>query len=328
MMEKSEVVCMGDQSPWAGGLLRLEVMRKQNIQSVYFIQDVDVPWVSVGCLRPKISYGWPKPLYFSLATRNPWSLDTPEVSLRAPESSLKTPKGLSRLVGGSTAQTILGMRNSRELMDLVLKMLDEEKEWAKRVSELIGTPKKENQEFDLHECRSIVEIVEKMNPTDIPVRSFVEMFADSKPLIFGNVPREHFWEVDKHGVRNVCTTCSNGKLIVPKGEVLILELASRGWAMGCTGMGYLKKSIDLRDRYLPGLPIKVCYINFNWKLNEDPINALLEIFQEKKRKRKQEVPNFNGTADKLVQYWKNRPTSVSFSILGGNLNPSFQTRIY
>lgn len=322
-VHQDEVICMGDQSPWAGGLLRLAAMREHTSNLLYYFHDGDAPWVIGNSPEPRIAKGFPKNSYFSLATRHPWSMVTPDVSLEAPRTSLKTPMGLSRLVGGYTQRMIFGMRKSPQLVQLVSELLSEELRWAENLSDWLGM----HNRYDMPECDDVLDIAEAFNQTDIPVRSFVELFRDSEPLVKKYLPPSYFWEIDlKKGTRKPCH--SFDKPVMPKGKAVPLEIAARGWSLGCTHLGYLKPVLDLRDRFCPGLPIKIYHINFDWKVKIDPIEYLLETFRAKKRKRNQSVPEFNGEEEKIRSYWRNRPTSASFSVLEGDLRPTFIRKVY
>ena len=321
---EGEVICLGDQSPWAGGLLRLAAMREYTDNLIYFFHDGDAPWVSGNSPEPRIIQGWPKESYFSLATRHPWSLAIPNLTLEAPRTSLGTPMGLSRLVGGPTQQMIFGMRDSSPLVDLVSDLLHQEISWAERLGDWLGIDGR----CELPESGSVLEIAESLNTTDIPVKSFVELFLNEKPLTKKDLPSSYFWEIDfNEGTRKACSS-SNGRPVIPKGIALPLEIAARGWALGCTHLGYLQKVLQLRDRYYPGLPVIIYHINFDWEIDPDPIDFLLDIFKERKRKRNQNVPDFNGEGEMIKGYWRNRPTSASFSVLGGRLRPSFVRKVY
>ncbi|MFP4022753.1 MAG: hypothetical protein ACLFTS_02815 [Candidatus Paceibacterota bacterium] len=318
-----ETICLGDQSPWAGGLLRLAAMREYTSDLKYFIHDGDAPWVAGNYDTPRVVKGWPKPSYFSLATRHPWSLATPDVSLEAPQASLKTPKGLSRLVGKTTKRTIFGMVNDPQLLELVKEILCEELAWSERLGDWLGVGGR----YEIPKNGNLLELAEDLNPTDIPVKSFVELFRESLPLVYKELPKSYFWEIKPDdGTRMPCAGL-NGNIVIPKGKALPLELAARGWALACTCLGYLDDVVALRDGYFPGLPIKIYYIDFDWKIEPDPVNFLLESFKEKKKKRGQKIPDFNGAEDSLNDYWKKRPTSISSKVLGGKLRPSFVRKV-
>ncbi len=323
-VQQDEVICMGDQSPWAGGMLRLSAMREYTSNLIYFFHDGDAPWVPGSIPEPRVEYGWPKNSYFSLATRHPWSLVTPDISLNGPRASFNSPKGLSRLVGAGTQRMIYGLSSSPQLMKLVTLMLKEEKDWAERLGDWLGVKK----DYELPECEDVLELAENLNQTDIPIRSFVDLFRDKPPLIKEGLPERYFWEIDfNEGTRKPCQGL-NGKDVIPKGVALPLEIAARGWALGCTHIGYLKEVLRLRDHYFPGLPVKIYHISFDWEMEKDPIEFLLDAFKEKKKRRKQSIPDFKDNGERISSYWKNRPTSVSAAVLGGNLRPSFFRKVY
>lgn len=323
-VDQNEVICMGDQSPWAGGMLRLYAMRKHTSNLKYFFHDGDAPWVFSSLPEPRVEQGWPKSSYFSLATRHPWSLVTPDISLHGPRASLKSPKGLSRLVGRGTQSMIYGMNSSPQLIKLICDFLNEEKEWADRLGDCLGV----KNDYELPKCETVLDLAENLNRTDIPIQSFVDLFRYRQPLIKEDLPERYFWEIDfEEGTRKPCREL-NGKDVIPKGVALPLEIAARGWALGCTHIGYLENVLTLRDRYLPGLPVKIYHISFDWELESDPVEFLLETFRERKRCRKQKTPDFGDAGEKISSYWRNRPTSVSADILGGNLRPSFVRKVY
>lgn len=321
---QDEVICMGDQSPWAGGLLRLSAMREHTKSLIYFLHDGDAPWVASSSPKLRVEHGWPKDSYFSLATRHPWSLVTPDISLHGLRTSFNSPEGLSRLVGAGTQRMICGLSSSPQLIKMVFSLLKEEKDWADRLGDWLGI----KNDYELPECENILDLAERLNRTDIPIGSFVDLFRDESPLIKEELPERYFWEVDfKEGTRKPCEEL-NGKDVIPKGLALPLEIAARGWALGCTHIGYLKDVLKLRDYYFPGLPVKIYHISFNWEMENDPIYFLLEAFKEKKRRRKQNIPDFGDSGEKISSYWRNRPTSVSAAVLGGNLCPSFIRKVY
>ena len=73
-------IILGDQSPWAGGMLRwYAASQALDNEICYFIQDVDVPWVQCGSPDLRILRGWFS--YYSMACKYHWTFCVPEARL-------------------------------------------------------------------------------------------------------------------------------------------------------------------------------------------------------------------------------------------------------
>jgi len=329
------MLLLGDQSPWGGGLLRWLVAKEQFPQEeiLYFVQDADMPWLPGGD-RVSICKGW-KTKYWSLATRIPWSSDTPED--RFSESfvgTLKMPKGLQYLVGPRTSYIIANER-ARNMANLFVKeMLETEINWARNLRELSG---KEQPQImpaisgDVYKATR--QLADCHNLSD-EIHSLVKHFTDNPVRLASVLPEEYYWRITDDYRRINATETKNG-ILVPKGKILPLEYATRGWTLGCTGLSYLFEVLKVRDLFIPNLKVKILKISFNWQLDENPFDLLAEVYKKRKLEQAQkrgteykdelsEISRRSRVTKIISDYWSGRPTSLSYLILGGNLNPSFE----
>ena len=82
----------------------------------------------------------------------------------------------------------------------------------------------------------------------------------------------------------------------------------------------------MRDKFVPGLKLKFLEISFNWQLNPNPIEAMWDVFKVKKQLRGQYPQKPTNDFERINAYWMNRPTTISYKILGGDLNPEIRYR--
>lgn len=156
------------------------------------------------------------------------------------------------------------------------------------------------------------------------VHSFFELFQESPPLLSSELPDHEFWHCTPSGLRR--PTPGKSTFRVPKGRALILEIAARGWFLGCTHLSYLEDVLHLINRYLPGLPIHLLRISFDWKPTViKPMLTILKAHNEKRKLRDKSLCDSSSSAFRAIEhYWRQRPSSISFHHLGGELNPCFE----
>lgn len=321
------MILLGDQSPWAGGLVRWLALKKLGIHEiVYCQQDADTPWKQEGDrVKVRVKRGWPH--YWSLACRYPFSPSIPGLTLPHIRDTVKAPSGLQYLQGGNTARTIAAENTSPNgaVNGMLIDMLREEKQWAATVARFIGSTDGSRIEIS---ARTPLEIAQTLADALMlgKVESLVELFGDSPPKTVGELPPQCFWSIDEDGIREEYQGFARPRdRIVPKGIALPLEVAARGWQLGFSSLGYLEKVTALRDRYLPGLEIQAVRIGFRWHIGADPVSAFVEYYLERKKRRREEpaVPD-EQSIDKIRRYWAGRPTAISYLVLKGELNPTLE----
>jgi hypothetical protein len=316
-----QTLVLGDQAPWAGGLLRAWVARTAlQIHPDYYLQDLDTPWCATS-ERLAIKNGWNH--YWSLACRYPWSFSVPGASVNDVLNTTQSPHGLAYLVGPKTDTTIYSQNACPLLGRLVPALLQREVTWAGRIAQWSGlTPPQdlcwpaENIRRLAHACAEIVGIES--------VQSFFELFRASPPWLYAHLPDHLFWHVTPTGTR--LHAYAPRAFPVPRGRTLILEIAARGWVLGCTHLPYVQDVLHLRDHYLPGLIIRLLLIAFDWDIADyNPMHTVLAVHNHQ-RKRRGKLPLDGSTAAlaAIEAYWRKRPSSISYHILGGRLNPRFQ----
>lgn len=324
-------VVLGDQSPWAGGLLRYKVLKAVANDVEYNFQDADSPWRQDGISYIKLKRGWVD--YWSLANRHPLSFSTPTARMDSIRQSMGSPDGLSYIAGPKTHKTLKSEINNTKLVDLTKEMLMEEATWATKVADWIGNSN------GVYKGQQIQEVI-KGNSTSIKdiltfvancdglsadeILNFSDKFKFNTSNLTDYLPKNYYWNIDSGGNRHEFVNTNNkseSRNILPKGRALPLEICARGDTLAFTGLSYLDQVIDLRDRYIPSLKLKLLQIHFNWEINPDPIETMWNIFEKKKKGRSQSIDKPINELQDIKDYWSQRPTSVSYSILGGNLNP-------
>jgi hypothetical protein len=317
------VIVLGDQSPWCGGLLRYQVVREMYSEAevLYFFHDTDAPWVqSGGCVTiSRGNFAWPP--YFSLAVRFPWSFAVPGIGQDAIAQSVlgtfKDRGGLWYLTGPATIKIIAGCNG--EVVPWVRLMLQEEVAWAKFVAEVLG--QEIVSEISITSDNDLVGLVSALNGGMI--RKSTEVFSEQL-LLTRALPASHYWLTDVNkGFRRKWTgeKLNKGEILVPGAEALVLEFAARGWLVGCTNLAYLQRVEQVRNRFTPGLKIKIAQVIFHWALEKDPVSVLMDYYRARKRRRNQTPAEVSEPVlENIRSYWRSRPTSISYHILGGNLN--------
>lgn len=336
------MIILADQSTWNGGILRWMAVQKEfsDAELRYYVHDMDAPWVQCGG-APRIINGWPKPAYWSLAARYPWSLETINADFLAARAALGSPRGLAYLAGPRTSETILSLGNKSFLNELIADLLWEEVRWARIIADLLDIRHPEMEfEFpsniwDLSQYLADLSAKKMGIKSCTQVGSLVKLFGKKPPLLLGVLPNKYFWLISSNGLREEYDgrkKLGPGDILVPKGFAIPLEISAKGWTIGVQGIKYADQVRRLRDTYAPGLKIKVLEVRFDWQLYVDPIAALLERFLEKKRKRMRKkgirdykLPSFpQEIVDEIRSYWSQWPTSISWLILGGELNPTIK----
>lgn len=336
-------VVFGDQSPWAGGLVRAAATKAilGDTPVIYCMQNADNPWRQEGN-GLKIKEGWPKPFYWNLATRIPNSLEIPEMSENSPlekmRQSIKSPRGMSYLVGNSTHGTIYSHNSNHEVLSLLEKMLGNELDWAARTSEFMGNKNGVERanalKNDLFKTpKSITELTmdlaERSGVHSGTIDNIVESFRREPAAFIGILPDENYWVINKSGERTTyknTETISRSDTIVPKGKILPIELAQRGLILGYTGLSYLPEVVEIRDEYNLDVPLRLLQVEFNWTLPNDPIQRMWEAFETKKAARGDVVDKPDNALEAVKAYWAQRPTTLSHLVLGGELNPKLTYR--
>lgn len=331
----SKSIILGDQSPWAGGLVRMEVIEGLLGSTTYHIQDADTPWKTDGYSRVLIRRGWSD--YWSLANRYPFSFSIPNTRVDNMRQSLGSPDGLAYLIGPKTSATIMSEFNNRSVGLLVNQMLREEAEWATKVAEWMSEPDaiargKQIQKL-FEEDKSLKDVLSSVMSLSIShshdTSSFIESFREKPVQLVGAIPINNYWVIDKDGRRrelDTKTVLNNGEVLLPKGKAVPLEISARGDVLGFTGLSYLDGVIGMRDKFVPGLKLKFVEIKFNWQLNPNPLEAMWEAFKVKKQLRGQSPQKPINDFERINAYWMNRPTTISYKILGGDLNPELRYR--
>jgi hypothetical protein len=331
------MIILGDQSPHIRGLLRWSVLRnaKPEEEIAYFLHDSDSPWVQES-QELAIRNGWKE--YFSIASRFPWTPDTPgasEIDLDRQNSirnSLRAPAGQVYLSGPVGAETIFSERGNPILRNVFGRILKSELEWMAVLRQLLGRGR--GIDLDILGDGSSFSMTKQLSLSlgiKGDVGSSVPFFRDSPPLTRGVFSIEHFWFIDRDGKRYLGrNSTEKGGTLVPKGEILLLEFALRGWKLGFSQIPYIERTLELRDRFLPGVKMNLIQIEFDWRIPEDPVYVIREEFLKKKFQRWEKggsdstkrPANFPSEFwEKISGYWSKSPTALGFLSLGGDLNP-------
>lgn len=323
-------IFLADQCPWAGGLMRFNAVINNPQYSTgkvqYLFQDADYPWIVDGGLPRTVSNKWPE--YWALCWRYPWTLSCPDVSLSHAITVLKSPTGIDLLHGYRSPKVIYKIGESDTgITDFIRAGFEKETRWMASLCQILAhqiIPARVPTEFGVRGISAFFSEMLEIPETLRPKMGLVEYFRNDPPKLWGQIPNENFWGIDKTGSRNEVWSFDSldGVTIVPKGAALVLEIAARNLWLGVTKLGYLTDSLKLRDWRIPGLKIKILQIEFDWKPQVDPIGAQVQEYLKVRRKTLIEPPE-PDLLDKIRSYWSGRPTPLSYSILGGELNPSF-----
>jgi hypothetical protein len=300
---------LGDQEPQNGGLLREEALRKKypNAEVEYLEQDADTPWVEVGdAVNPKIKSGW-GPTYWSKARRLPYAPSVPGTDIQELRNSPNGTQGLHYVVGPKTGLTTYGHKqlgDKSPLHEIDRKLRAEEERWFNYLRNVTGISGKANTQ-DLIKMRK-------------DARGIVEHFRDNPVKLRKDLPHSYYWVVSREGVRHeyVGNQLRPGEVLVPKGVVLPLEMAASGKTIAATGLGYMGKTQEVRDKYVPGLKIPTARIEFKTTNAVDPMRAQVNDYNARKKARNTEPKVISEeTLNKVSEYWSGRPTSASVASL-------------
>ncbi|MEK7175212.1 MAG: hypothetical protein AAB693_00175, partial [Patescibacteria group bacterium] len=311
-----KMIHLGDQSPWLGGLLRAKVLVEAGEEVKYFTVDTDFPFVVTGNPLAVIK-GWPA--YSSIAVRCPWTPCAPEV--KAETSSMisswaNSPPGMSYLGGPrKEVKSILELDKDPSLIKLLKEMIQVEISWASKISSSskIFT-------LDFERISELTSKLHLMLRGAGQINSFSGFFQDSTPKLWKYFPSEYFWEIGPWGRAEVGASNRTG-IIIPKGKIIPLEIAARGYELGCTNLPYLDEVVKLRDQFIKDLPIKIVRVNFNWTFPDSihPFEKLIDSFTARERNKKEAMEEVKILAEVVKKYWEGRPSVVSYLILGGSL---------
>lgn len=334
------MIVLGDQSPLSGGLLRWLAVEKElgkEEEILYFLQDADNPWRQEGIPDIRIKKGWTN--YWSLASKYPWSFQTPGIKRERVDriiQCLGAPRGLHYLRGPKTDRTIYSeFAENEEVQKLFCQLIKEEVDWANQLASFLD--KSGNNELKVNRAKQALRLLFYQVPSILglgKIQSLVELFQQNPPLLLQELPSTFFWCLDKQGYRRTCLAtkvqAKNKNLtLVPKALALPLEFAIRGWTFVYSNIDYLPKVAELRDEYLPGLEIETIKANFNWTLNDDPLNGGLERFKQRKEIRGERplLPSRQEIAQ-IQDYWQQHPTPISWLTLGGELNYNLERQTF
>lgn len=335
------MIILGDQFPLGGGLLRHKALLNSMAQNKmpaeeirYDWHDIDAPWKQNGNKDVKIARKFTD--YWSLGLRHPFSLITPEVRLENVGSSFKSPNGLSFLTGPKTNKTIRSENKTSLVLENVKEIIIEDVEWMSKVAKIIGknakeTEKKEKIIFEaVGKSQTIIELFCLIGEICLGfsgIKSTFEIYEEN-PIKERFLPDKFFWKISKDNFRRseLVDSSLNGKeIIVPKGVALFLDFSFRGFKTGFTGCGYLSKTEELRNQFLPSVKLKFIKISFNWTFPENPIDILFNKFLERKRKRGENILEMPTESLQVIKnFWQNRPTELAYFFLGGELNSSIR----
>lgn len=332
-MSTNEIkVILGDQSPWTGGWLRMQAVAAASLPYTYLVQDADAPWKQNGTtISVSTKNRWTD--YWSLASKYPFTPSAPGVEIGNVRNLYKAPNGLSYLVGPNTSKTIHSERHDHQIAKLVKNLLIHEANWAKTVGKVLGIASESDYRADqwidtLTGCHAIDDIYHSVGQTHGIDRyqGFVDFFSNNPPLLTDALGRQRYWSIDKQGHRHEYSQRPDG-VIVPKGQVLVLELSAMGFVLAYTGLQYLDKQIQLRNQLVPGLELNLLQVTFAWSLFPNPLTQLVNEFAQRKAARNETVNVTDEDIRSIQDYWEGRPTSISQSILGGVLNPSLNKQV-
>lgn len=305
-------ILFGDQVPRNGGLLRMTaaLQSRRFEEVVYCRQDADTPWRETGQARVKITDRWCD--YWSLGVRFPWTLSVPQVDMQGVRASLRIPTGLSHLAGPRTNITL----HTFPQPEFDAQLYGREVDWFLQLSEYLGI-----------EARPAPDFEDGFGQAD---NGLVSMFQEEPPKLLGQIPSEYFWEIDLSSGTRVKWdgTFRASKIYVPSGIALPLEVAARSMWIGCTSLGYLTRSLELRDRFLQGHSVSVCVVSFSWQLSYDPLEVLQSVYVTRRKAAGKQAQILSPEdVSKILAYWRQRPTSLGYHMLGGQLNPSFNFHV-
>ncbi|MDP2629439.1 MAG: hypothetical protein Q8P45_01925 [Candidatus Harrisonbacteria bacterium] len=323
-----ESLILGDQSPWAGGLLRWFILRRifPKAQIHYHLHDSDTPF-AVPAPSPRKKRGWVP--YWAIAARNCFALDIPGYRIDPVMDSMQSQSGLSYLAGPSNFEVIGALEEGSQVVELTASLLQDSQDWLSRLCNFCG--QREAERFEIESRAGVLGIVQSLaKQAHLPgeeIGTTLEIFAGSPPLLWGTLPPEYFWKISD-GRRSSADKLSSMKdgILVPKGVALLLEFSARGWRVAQTACAYTEEILALRDKYLPSQKLRFLKVGFDWELSSiDPVSAQVEAYQKKKAKSGRPAAAMDEEALRQIRsYWRQRPTLMAYLALGGDLHPTFQ----
>lgn len=317
MIDAPDTIALNDPTSW-NTLLPAFAVEKAGKNVRCFVEDAAAPWLEgheIGIRRK-----WPWPHRHRIASRFPWSPTTPDLHLESVAATLKTPWGLHYLIGPPDGKSAFEHEYTPELQEAARRLLQEEERWARVVAEWMGDddPDKPLADFPkqtppLRVAQGLAGILGTQAP-----ESAVLFFQESPSRLAQEtaLPERYFRK-------------SPGGVMVPKPAALPLEWAARGHHILQSNEAFSNEIRSLRDTYLPGVSLRVATIVFNWELATDPLEALVAAYRKKKQERGTpfQEPRLEEL-DAIRTYWQTHPTTVSYLVLGGTLNPSLTFHDY
>jgi hypothetical protein len=339
------VMC-GDQSPLNGGLIRAALLAKADpsLEIIYCFHDTDAPWLQTGGSVRLVKGGWPE--YWALAARIPHSPDIPGLAGSAEwqrlRDSLDVPPGIVYLAGPKTNETIASTNACPIVGERMCDMHRIEGHWAGALNSILGRycgilgriPSR------LSDVPSAIESRFARDKLDIEVVRSTEFWRDHPVQFHRMVPPAYYWQLDEEHRRYPWSggVLPRGHYLAPKALVRSIEEAALGIVDCFTGIPYLDKVVELRDEYVPGLPLPHIRMTIQWTLPLDPLVAMEHAYRAKKRRRiakkREKSPDYEeeilslplDEAQAIGEYWHGRPTSIAHEILGGELAATLEHR--
>jgi phosphoribosylaminoimidazole-succinocarboxamide synthase len=334
------------------------------ITASYLHQNADNPFVSVGAPNVKIKGGYVP--YFNTAGRNPFSPSGFQKEENGLMNSfrqyLEAPPGLMYLTGSKTNTTFYSLELAdsnpegmpshitglvEPVRELSKKILLAQIEWGRQIAQW---SEYEEGEKIAQEMRKIVEnstaphigghsfnIYEEVFGKPRELGSVIETFQQPKslePFLDGSTDLdvgEYFWVIDlETGTRRAATRedlkNSSKIAIVPKGVMLPIEIALRGYTLGFTGMSYAKKVEELRAKLFPKLQelqelqeLKIPIMQFEFEMEyPEAMDKKLRDFIEKRKDKGKPVNEeiLQEAHYQANKAWEGRPTLL-FALITG-----------
>ncbi|MEM4188629.1 MAG: hypothetical protein QXN56_05705 [Candidatus Hadarchaeum sp.] len=239
---------LGDQSPWARGLLRALALKKAGLDFVYFIHDLDMPWLNVGSHEVKIVRTNKWPSYCSIKSIRVGSYPS---SLNL--EKLSPPSSFAYLSGGRSPETIRSISSSSKVIKLFKEMLEEEISFYERLADkdLSGLREILNQSPD------IINFAKRIGAQlGIEVMTISDFFSVSEHQGFSLDPSE-MWAIDDNFRRYSAESVKNIKLAfcIPKGKALPRVLSDMGYDVAATNLPYGGHQVSITFEWNWSLPL-------------------------------------------------------------------------
>ncbi len=334
-----KVFC-GDQAPLDAGFLRYKTLAQLGNDVTYYWQDADRPWANQSRRTVDVKEGWQS--YWSLAGKVPCTPSSPNKSASNITNALGAVDGLLYLSGPDNSQTIKGVNKDRAVVGLMQRILTTELDWSKSLQEWNGNS---DHRF-VDELRRTIERSASLDQMWITPEAFgmpqnfttmTELFAGDGAKLTDRIPSSYYWFIDRDGQRFQYNG-QKGGTVIPKGEILPLELSALGYTIGCTALPYLGETLNLRSRFCSGLPIKILSVNFAWDQAQLLMDGVLNAYLNGAGPRnKRSIPGSRRQIEQyvleenipeIVRYWQRKVTTLSYLVHGGNLNPTVNYQIY